>query len=298
VKFIITGSAGFLGQHIALDLETHGHDTRGVDLQYGKEFDLRFADNVRARFEMDSDADVCIHLAAKVGRLFGEDNPMETITDNVGMTALVARECGERGIRMVYASTSEVYGDNGDEWCYEEGPFTLPHNLYGITKLMGERVCEHYAPDLLTILRFSMPYGPGLPAGRGRAAIINMLHQALHHQPIPVHRGAERSWCYVGDTARAVRMIVEKTGGGAFNVGRDDQRTAMIDIARHACRLTGADLKLIQQIDPPARQTVVKRLSTEKLTKLGWKPEVNIKDGMKLTLEWVRTLDATGAVAA
>jgi nucleoside-diphosphate-sugar epimerase len=298
VKFILTGGAGFLGGHIQTELEQHGHTTVVIDRALDRHQDLRFDPLVVARFDEHDDADVCIHLAAKVGRLFGEDDPMETVTDNVGMTALVAREFGRRGIRMVYASTSEVYGDNGDEWCYEEGPFTLPHNLYGITKLMGERVCEHYAPDLLTILRFSMPYGPGLPAGRGRAAIINMLHQALHHQPIPVHRGAERSWCYVGDTARAVRMIVEKTGGGAFNVGRDDQRTAMIDVARQACRLTGADLKLIQQIDPPERQTVVKRLSTEKLRNLGWKPEVNIKDGMRLTLEWVRTLDATGAVAA
>ena len=228
-----------------------------------KHHDLRFDPLVVARFDEHPDADVCIHLAAKVGRLFGEDDPMETITDNVGMTALVARECGRRNIRMVYASTSEVYGDNGDVWCDEEwGPFNRPHNLYGISKLMGEKVCEHYAPNLLTVLRFSMPYGPGLPAGRGRAAIINMLHQALHRQPIPVHKGAERSWCYVGDTARAVRLIIETTGGGAFNVGRDDQRVAMSDVAREACRLTGAPFDLIQIIDAPAQQTVVKRLST------------------------------------
>ena len=299
MKFLITGGAGFLGTHIRAELEANHHTVAVLDRALDRHHDLRFDPLVVARFDEHPDTDVCIHLAAKVGRLFGEDDPMETVTDNVGMTALVARECGRRNIRLVYASTSEVYGDNGDLECDEDfGPFTRPHNLYGITKLMGETVCEHYAPHMLTILRFSMPYGPGLPAGRGRAAIINMLHQALHRQPIPVHKGSERSWCYVGDTARAVRLIVEKTVGGAFNVGRDDDRATMFDVARFACMMTGASRDLIKMMNAPARQTVAKRLSTRKLRELGWEPTVRLEEGMKRTLEWVRTLDERGEIAA
>lgn len=299
MKFLVTGGMGFLGTHIRGELVRARHSVATIDHSTSRNEDLRFSPLVTARFREHADADVCIHLAAKVGRLFGEDEPMETITDNIGMTALVARECGRHNMRMVYASTSEVYGDNAELECDEDaGPFTRPHNLYGISKLMGETVCQHYAPNLLTILRFSMPYGPGLPAGRGRAAIINMLHQALHRQPIPVHNGAERSWCYVGDTARAVRMIIEQTGGGAFNVGRDDQRAEMVEVAKYACDLAGAPRDLIQLVDAPGNQTVVKRLSTRKLRGLGWVPEVQLEDGMRKTLEWVRTLDETGAVAA
>ena len=198
VKYIVTGGSGFLGSHICHELEQHGHEVVVFDLQLSRFHDLRFPECVEVLFSAHADADVCIHLAAKVGRLFGEDNPMETITDNVGMTALVAQQAGRLGIRMVYASTSEVYGDNGTAVCDEyDGPFSLPHNVYGISKFFGEGICEHYAPDDLTIFRFSMPYGPGLPAGRGRAAIINMLHQALHGKQMNVHIGAERSWCYV-----------------------------------------------------------------------------------------------------
>lgn len=295
-KILITGSAGFLGGHLTSELETHGHTVVGVDRAHGGP-DLRSSELVEQVFDEHADADVCVHLAAKVGRLFGEDNPMETIVDNVGMTALVARACGQRNIRLCYASTSEVYGDNGETECDEhDGPFALPHNLYGISKFHGEQVCAHYAPDGLTIFRFSMPYGPGLPAGRGRAAIINMLHQALWREPIAVHKGAERSWCWVGDTVRGVRIVIENTDGGVFNVGRDDNPTSMLDVARIACELADAPESLIELVDAPANQTVVKRLATRRLRDLGWAPEVTLVDGMGSTLEWVQTLSEDGSV--
>jgi dTDP-glucose 4,6-dehydratase len=299
VKILVTGGAGFIGQHLCFELEQAGHEVIVLDLKLSRWHDLRFPEIVETNFREHSNADLCIHLAAKVGRLFGEDDPMETITDNVGMTALVAQACGHHEIRLAYASTSEVYGDNGTLVCDEyDGPFSLPHNVYGISKGFGEKLCEHYAPEGLTIFRFSMPYGPGLPAGRGRAAIINMLHQALHGKQIPVHRGAERSWCYVTDTVRATRLVLEKTAGGTFNVGRDDDSRSMTSVALAACSLTGANVNLIKEIEPPAMQTVVKRLATTRIRALGWEPEVNLEDGMRRTLEWVGTLTETGVVAA
>ena len=299
MKVIVTGGAGFIGSHLSFELEYAGHEVVVLDLVLSRWHDLRYSEIVDTHFDEHADADLCVHLAAKVGRLFGEEDPMETVTDNVGMTALVAQACGIRGIRLAYASTSEVYGDNGETICEEYmGPFTLPHNLYGISKWFGEKVCEHFAPEKLVLFRFSMPYGPGLPAGRGRAAIVNMLQQALHGKRIPVHRGSERSWCYVTDTVRAARLALEREEGGIYNVGRDDAARSMLYVAEYACYLTGADEKLIQEIDPPKMQTVVKRLATERVRALGWEPEIELEEGMERTLEWVKTLDARGAVAA
>jgi UDP-glucuronate decarboxylase len=297
MKVIITGSAGFIGVHLTRELESHGYHVVGADRVHGGP-DLRSSEIVDEVFDEHADADVCVHLAAKVGRLFGEDNPIETIVDNVGMSALVARACGLHDIRLCYASTSEVYGDNGATACDEEkGPFTRPHNLYGISKGHGEHVCAHYAPYGLTVFRFSMPYGPGLPAGRGRAAIVNMLHQALHRESIPVHVGAERSWCWIGDTVRAVRRVIElKPEGGTFNVGRDDNPVSMEHVAKVACELTGAPERLIKLVPAPRNQTVVKRLSTRRLHKLGWSPQVDLEEGMGYTLEWVKSLAIDGSV--
>lgn len=270
----------------------NGHQVKFIDVRYGSPgHDLRDPETITEFLAHKPDA--VVHLAAKVGRLFGEDNPLETVTDNAGMTALVAKACGEAEVRLVYASTSEVYGDRRHTTCYESDTLTtLPHNIYGLSKRHGEDICRLYAPKGLTIWRISMPFGPGLPAGRGRAAIINMLYQALYRMPIVVHRGSERSWCWVGDTVRAMRYTIEDSYAAVYNIGRDDNPTTMLNVAKIACDLTGAPYSLIEEVDPPERQTVVKRLGTDKIRSLGWKPEVSLEEGMKRTLEWVKSLPA------
>jgi nucleoside-diphosphate-sugar epimerase len=295
VRILVTGHKGFIGSHLAAELRNNNHDVHGID-QILSPADNLLIPGVADRAVRQADAEIVVHLAARVGRLFGEDHPADTIADNAGMTALVAKAAAAHGARFVYASTSEVYGDQGNQTCHEyDGPFELPHNIYGLSKRWGEDVACLYAPDGLVVLRFSMPYGPGLPAGRGRAAIINMLWQALHRRPIPVHAGAERSWCFIEDTVRAARLAIEH-GDGAYNVGRDDDPVTMHSVARLACALTGAadDLDLIQLTEAPANQTVVKRLSTERIRTLGWHPEVELPEGMEKTLEWVRLLDEDG----
>lgn len=301
MRILITGAAGFIGSHLTEELRAHGHDVVPVDRTDG---DLRYA-GVAAALLDEHEPQLVVHLAAKVGRLFGEDDPAETIADNAGMTAYVARACGERGIRLAYASTSEIYGDRGHtnfplchegkvpnghgltDWSILNYAWT-PHNIYGLSKRWGEEVCELYAPDNLAILRLSMPYGPGHVPGRGRAALTNFLWNAKRREPIPVHRGSERSWCWIGDTVRGIRLVIERSDGGVYNVGRDDNAVSMRTVAEMACDLVGAPHALIEEVDPPERQTVVKRLSTAKLEALGWKPEVELHEGMQRTLDWLK----------
>lgn len=286
MRVLVTGAEGFIGRHLVGELAGHGHDVVGVDRRHG---DLRKEREARS-WVADVRPDVVVHLAAKVGRQFGEADVEATIRDNAVMTAHVARACAAVGARLVYASTSEVYGDQGDRVCVEgrsDGKGRV-HNLYGLSKGWGEQVAGLYAPEGLTVLRLSMPYGPGLPWGRGRAAIINMLWQALTGRPIPVHRGAERCWCWVGDTVAGIRLTIERSAGGVFNVGRDDNRVLMEDVARLACLLAGASADLIEMVDAPADQTVVKRLSNDRLRALGWEPTVELDDGMLRCLEWIR----------
>ena len=193
---------------------------------------------------------MCIHLAAKVGGCSGgqsDGDDHRQRGDDGARRSGVRLSCDQDGL---LASTSEVYGDNGTAVCDEyAGPsLTPPTTCTESRKGFGEKICEHYCPKDLTILRFSMPYGPGLPAGRGRAAIINMLHQAVHRKQIPVHQGAERSWCYVTDTVRALRLAITEATPGVFNIGRDDAAVSMLTVAKIACEITGAPLNLIEEV--------------------------------------------------
>jgi nucleoside-diphosphate-sugar epimerase len=285
MRVAVTGAGGFIGGHLVNELRFHGdHEVFVIDRSHGDDL---LDEGVLDDWLDYSEPDCVIHLAARAGRVFGEDDPIDFIVCNAGLTTLVARACGERDIRLLYTSTSEVYGDGSDrEWMEDDLYISHPHNIYGLSKRWGEEVCNLYAPGTAH-LRLSMPFGPGLPPGRGRAAIINILDQARRQEEIPVHRGAERSWCWIGDTVRGIRLVMESGEGGGWNIGRDDNATSMRRVAEIACGLTRAPADLITDIDAPARQTVVKRLSTKRLAGLGWAPTTDLREGMEMTLAWL-----------
>ena len=209
------------------------------------------------------------------------------------MSAIIANICGDRGIKLFYTSTSEIYGDFGEIVANEDTIPKLPHNLYGLSKRWGEEVCKLYVKNLC-IIRPSMPYGPGCPPGRGRRAMDNMMWQAIYDMPIVTHIGSERSWCWIGDLIDAYVLLIEKNQIGAFNVGRDDDYRSMVEIAKRACDLAGKDYSLIKMEEAPGNQTVVKRLSTKKLMDLGWSPKVSLDKGEKILFDWIKKFDKNG----
>jgi len=290
MKILLTGARGFIGTYLYRELQKAGYDLLGVDYDEG---DLSLPD-IAHRIIDQYRPHIVVHLAAKVGRLFGEEDPALTIASNALATTYVAKACGDSGIKLVYASTSEAFGDPGNDSLDENAPGRLPHNLYGLSKRWGEEAARLYAPEGLQVLRFSMPYGPGLPAGRGRAAIITFLWQAHYRTSITVHRGGRRCLCWIGDLVEAIRLVIENGGTGAWTIGRNDNETLMLDVACMACDIADAPRDLIVEIEAPANQTVVKRLNIDRLTALGWEPCVSLLAGMKRTYKLVKLYDEKG----
>jgi len=290
MKILITGATGFIGTYLSKELRIAGHDVMGVDQEDGDLTRFGIADWLVKSHRPD----VLVHLAAKVGRLFGEEDPRMTVDTNVVATIHVAQACAKYGVRLVYGSTSEAFGDNGERSVDEREHGVLPHNLYGLSKRWGEEAARLYVGKNLQILRFSMPYGPGLPAGQGRAAVLTFLWQAQRGMPLVVHRGGCRCLCWIGDLTSGVRMIVEDGGYGVWTVGRDDNEVTMLEVARMACSIAKAPRRLIHEIDPPQNQTVVKRLVIRRLKDLGWNPQVGLIEGMSKTYEMVKVYDKEG----
>ena len=224
-RILVTGADGWLGSYLVPELELLGDEVVGVDRGDG---DLA-APSVAAALMREHQPDVVVHMASAVGRERCDDDVRGTIEDSVLATTLVAQAAAEYDARLVYFSTSEVYGDMRGAWSDEEGPFGTRHNLYALVKWWGEEVCRLYAPKGLTVIRPTMPYGPGMPFdGHGRAAVMMILRDALEGRPITVHRGARRSWCYVTDITRMLGAVIHHGLTGTWNVGRDDDDTSML----------------------------------------------------------------------
>lgn len=293
----VTGASGFIGHWLVDELNTYGHHVVGCDRLPGRNahdvFDILEPGALLAWMDRN-DLDVIVHLAARVGRVFGEDDLVRTVRDNVEATTLVAQAAETYGTRVVYASTSEIYGDHDDDPVDEDAEWHLPYNLYGLTKRQGEEILRLYVPHNLVVCRLSMPYGPGAPPGRGRRAMDTMLWQAHHGMALTVHRHATRSWCWVGDTVCAIRLAMEHDDPGVYNVGRDDDPRTMLEIARRACDLADAPYELIHEVDPPADQVVVKNLVTDRIRALGWSPTIELDEGMKRVYEYVRRFGPDG----
>jgi UDP-glucose 4-epimerase len=231
---------------------------------------------------------VLVHAAARIGVVRCEDEPELALRSNVLATALVARAAAAHGARLAYVSTSDVYGA---AFADEQTP-AAPVSFYALTKWWGEQVAHLYGPAGLAVLRLANPYGPGLEPGQGKGALPTMLWQAELRKPITAFRGETRSWCWIGDVARGIRLVLEHRGEGIFNVGSDAEPVSLTDTARIACELTGAPQELVQEVEaPPGRVTT--RISVERLRALGWRAEVGLDEGMRRLLESLRAAAPT-----
>jgi nucleoside-diphosphate-sugar epimerase len=253
VKVLVTGGRGFLGGHVCEALATAGHEAIPRGRADGDLAQPGVIDTLLDEHRPDA----LVHLAAVMP---GDAR----LAQNAPITGLVARACASRAIRMFHGSSTSVYADD---------------TPYADSKRASEEAAED-----ATLLRFAWPYGPG----QRRGAVPTMIEQARTGERIVVYRGWERSFCYAGDAARAVAMLVGMHADGEWDIGRDDDPRPLLEIAQLACRLTAAPESLIDVVEPPAGPAPkLAPLDLELLHSLGWKPEVELQDGMSRTLHWL-----------
>ena len=282
MKVLLTGASGFVGRALNDELR-HADGAYEVHPLARADGDLA-EPGVAAAAVAEARPDVVVHAAARIGVVRCDEEPELALRSNVLATTLVARAAAAHGARLSYLSTSDVYGPAVEA---DEQALPAPGSLYALTKLWGEQASALAAPAGLTILRLANPYGPGIDAGQAKGAVPTMLRQADAREPIPVFRGEARTFCWIGDVVRAIRLVLDSGEEGAFNIGADGQAVALADVARLACELTGAPHDLIEEVEPPPGR-VMTRIATERVRALGWRPEVSLDEGMRLLLESLR----------
>ena len=232
-RVLITGTAGFIGYHLAELLLAEGMTVHGYDaLTDYYDVSLKQARHARlaekpafsatigrledgeslARTAEAFAPDVIVHLAAQAGVRYSLENPKSYVDTNINGTFNVL-ECARRlkVKHLVFASTSSVYGGNTQMPFREVDKADQPLTIYAATKKAGEALAHSYAHLWgipMTGLRFFTVYGPW---GRPDMALFKFTRAILEGQPVEIYNGGDlyRDFTYIDDLTRAIRLLMD-----------------------------------------------------------------------------------------
>jgi nucleoside-diphosphate-sugar epimerase len=309
---IVTGAAGFVASHLTDRLLRDGWAVTGVDnLATGDERNLRDA-HATGRFRFIN-ADVSqpwegwlghalprlvLHFASPASPVHFERLALETMAVNATGT-MHAVACAQRtGATLLYASTSETYGDplehpQRETYWGHVNPVGI-RSCYDESKRFGEAYVTTAARKLGIdgrVARIFNTYGPRMSAGDGRV-VANFCVAALRGEPLTVFgSGAQtRSFCYVDDLVDGLARFATRPalGGCVINVGSPDEHTIQ-QLAEAIARAAGVELRVeggALPSDDPARRRPDIALARELLD---WQPVTPLEAGLQRTLDYFRS---------
>lgn len=325
--YLVTGCAGFLGSNLTGRMLEAGHEVVGVDnLSMGLADNLaEFGANPRFRFIQADVTDVAVlgalagpfeavvHLAAfKIPR-YGK--AIDTLKINYRGTECALELARRLGCKLVFASTSDVYGRNPALPFNEEhtdhviGNSRSPRWAYAVSKLFDEHLALAYQDAYgfpVTILRFFGSYGPKQPLSWWGGPPPVFIDCVLNGKPIPIHGDGSqtRSFTYVTDTVEGIYRATVKpeANGEIINIG-NTQEITILELARRVKAASGTPGELKVEFVPYASFTgrkyedVMRRVPDVALCErlLGVRAQVGIDEGLARTIEWQRAAVARRA---
>ena len=308
MKALITGVAGFIGSTLAEQLLGEGADVVGIDCftdyypREVKERNLmgprrhRHFRFIEARIQ-DTDLDAVLadrshvfHLAAQAGvrKSWGKDFQIYTV-NNVEATQVLLEACTRTTIeRLVYASSSSVYGDNRP-MPFREDTLPQPLSPYGVSKLAAEQLCYLYFANYrvpTVSLRYFTVYGP---RQRPDMAFHRFLRATLQGDPITVYGDGEqtRDFTYVADIASATAVAATRgVPGRVYNIG-GGSRVSVNDVLQIIQRVSGRSP--IVTIDETQKGDMRHTWADTSLAKtdLGFVPAVGLEEGLAAEYQWL-----------
>jgi nucleoside-diphosphate-sugar epimerase len=288
MRILITGSEGNIGVHLVRQLRQEGHEVMRADLMPGwyedyTQTNIVFPNDLLPAFQ-NFKPQVVYHLAAMVSRVTCENSPHMAVDTNLSGTNNIAQMCKIFGAKMVFFSTSEIYGNIGGE-LREDSPNISPNNRYGLTKYLAEKLLEyeHHQHGLsVVILRPFMFYHEDETRGDHRSAMIRFAENLSQRRRIEVHRHSKRSWLHMDDAVRAIAQVAHLDGFHILNIGHPEVVETEW-LARYVGELLGVDVEEYWDlIDLPERMTLEKYPNLDRQRDLlGFTPQIDITSGAK-----------------
>jgi len=316
MKILITGVAGFIGSNLAKRLLERGHQVIGIDnLGYGfmrnvdsimpnPDFTFILGDIANPLILKDVKVDIIIHLASqKIPRY---SNALRTLEENYLMLRNVVQKCLYDKSKIIFASTSDVYGKNPNIPFHENsdmvlGPTTVKRWAYALSKMYGEQyiIANHDEYNLTyTITRFFGSYGPNqnLTWWGGPQSVF--IEKAIKKEPIEIHGDGiqTRTFTYIDDTVDALVLCVEnrKADNEIFNTGpKTDAEIAIKDLAILIWEMiNGKDSEPLLNFIPYSQfgnyEDVMRRVPdiSKLCSYFDFQPSWDLERGLKITIDW------------
>jgi UDP-glucuronate decarboxylase len=307
MRILVTGGAGFLGSHLCDRLLSEGNEVLAVDNLYtgSKENISHLLTNPKFEFirhditfPLFVEVDEIYNLACPASPVHYQRHPVQTIKTSVigaiNMLGLAKR----LGIRILQASTSEVYGDPevspqpehywgnvnpiGIRSCYDEGKRAAESLFFDYNRQFGVEI---------RVARIFNTYGPRMNLQDGRV-VSNFAVQALTNQDITLYGDGEqtRSFCYVSDLIEGLVRLMATSGRvvGPVNLGNQNEFT-MKELAEKVIQLTGSSSMLTYH-ELPSDDPKQRKPDTSKAKMLlDWEPRIELEEGLQFLLKDFRS---------
>jgi nucleoside-diphosphate-sugar epimerase len=321
MKVLITGGGGFLGSHLTDAFLDRGDEVFILETGLTLKVKHRIGDP-RLHFVRDSvfneailegliaRVDLVYHLAAVVGVEHYVGDPYQVLNVNVNGTQNVLKLAFKHGKRVVFSSTSEVYGRNPKvPWSEDDdrvlGSTRIDRWCYSTSKAIGEHFCFAYAKMGLktTVVRYFNVYGPRLDAIDVGRVITIFLGQALRGEPLTVIGDGSQTRCftYVTDAIAATveAGLREEAVGEIFNIGNDREYTIR-ELAERMIAISGSRsvIRYVpqQEIYGASYEDIPRRIPnvTKMRTVLGVEAQTSLDEGLRQTIDYFRHASPAG----
>jgi dTDP-glucose 4,6-dehydratase len=307
MRVLITGSAGFIGSHLARFLLAHGCDVVGMDnyitglpeniapLRAHRGFTF-IQQDVTSYIAVEGPFDWVLHFASPASPLDYLELEIPTLKAGALGTHNALGVAKMKGASFLLASTSEVYGDplvhpQTEDYWGNVNPIGL-RAVYDEAKRFAEAMtmAYHRSHGIPTrIVRIFNTYGPQMRLNDGRA-IPAFMTQALRGEPLTVFGDGSqtRSFQYIDDLTDGIWRLMNANVTGPVNIGNPHEMT-LLELAKHIIQLAGSPSEIVfgplPEDDPKRRQPDITRARTL----LGWEPRVDTEEGLRRTIDWFRT---------
>jgi nucleoside-diphosphate-sugar epimerase len=308
-KVLATGAAGFVGSHLVDSLLADGHDVTGVDnfstgnpanlahLANNKSFKFVERDIVTGLGDLESSKfDQIFHLASPASPPHYMRLALETMHVNTIATEKLLEHATKNGSRLLFASTSEIYGDphehpQNESYWGNVNPIG-PRSIYDEAKRFGETLLSHYHRSENTdtvIVRIFNTYGPRMDPDDGRV-VSSFIRDGIKGKPFPVFGDGKqtRSFCFVSDLVAGLRAAMASGITGPVNLGNPNEFT-LLELATEVGKILGIDpvleFKDLPIDDPKQRQPDISYAKSA----LNWEPKIELDEGLQLTANWIKT---------